>query len=126
MDAARDLRGERAQVIRVIRLGARVIEANLDLIELDEVGPSLDLRRPGLRCVRQVQAVEAAVDAVPLAERSGAGLCDLSLAELVSHLLQRLLRSSDPTHHHRQRGHEVDEPRKEGPSLQEVVVALDQ
>ena len=49
-----------------------------------------DLRGAGLGRVREVQAVEAAEDAVALAQRAGTRLRDARLAEVVAHLGQRV------------------------------------
>src|SRR5437764_12556825 len=73
-----------------------------------------------------MQAVEPAEDAVALAQRAWPRPCDLWLAEVVPHLFERVGRGGDAADHDRQRGHEVDQPRKERAALQEVVVALDQ
>src|SRR5207253_11383444 len=65
-------------------------------------------------------------DPVALTKRPGPGLCDLCFAEVVTHLPQGLGGGGDAADHHWKRGHEIDEPRKEWVSLQEVVVVLDQ
>ena len=88
--------------------------------------PASDLGLTTFGSIGEMEAVEAAEDAVPLAQRAGARLRDARLAEVVAHLRQRVRRRGDTPDHERQRGHEIDEPGKERPALQEVVVALDQ
>src|SRR5258708_26122381 len=126
MDAARHLRRQRAQMKGVVRLLRSLVELDLHAVELNYLRPLAYLRGTGLRRVGQVQAVQAAEDAETLAQRARAGLRDARLAEVVAHLRERVRRRGDAPDDQRQRGHEIDEPRKERAALQEVVMALDQ
>src|SRR5207248_1715231 len=126
VDAVRHLGRERAEVKGVVGLVARPLQPDFDLVELHMRRPSLDLSLPGLGGVGQVKAVQASVDAVALAQRPRAGLRDLRLAEVVAHQAEGLGRGGDAADDDRKGGHEIDEPGKERPPLQEVVMALDE
>src|SRR5450759_3338841 len=79
-------------VVRPVRFGA---ELNGNPVELHDLRPFLDLGGSRLRRVRKLKTVEAAEDAVPLAQRARARLRDSRLAKVVAHLRQRISRRGD-------------------------------
>src|ERR1700682_1116993 len=126
MESACHLRGQRTQPVSVVGVVARGGKVNADLIELHELRPALDLSASGLGRIRKVEAVDAAVDAIPLAQRSRSRLGDAGLPQVVTHLLERRCRSGHATDRKWKGGHEVHQPWKERPAFEEVVMTLDQ
>src|SRR4029077_8531429 len=88
VDASRHLGGERAQPEGVVRLVAFHGQVDAHLVQLQELRPTLDLGAPGLRRVGEVEAIDAAKDAVALTQRSRHGLRDACLPEVVAHVLE--------------------------------------
>ena len=62
METAGDLGGKRAKPESVVGLVAVDSQVDAHLVELHELGPALDLSAAGLRRIRQVEAVDAAVE----------------------------------------------------------------